>query len=200
MLDWITNKNKSYPEFWKTYLSKFETKPVTKRFVILTTEKSGLNITKDVIFSIGAIAVANDGIVINDNFDVVLLQYKYLHDNGLSNEFLIESKQIKLAEPQAIQAFVEYIGDAVLVGTKINFDIDMFNFALDKLKCGRLKNEALDIEIMYNKWKETNDKSTEIGDLNSLLEYRENDKLSNSEDAYSLALYFLKLKNRLNIK
>ena len=200
MLDWITNKNKSYPEFWKTYLSKFETKPVTKRFVILTTEKSGLNITKDVIFSIGAIAVVNDGIVINDNFDVVLLQYKYLHDNGLSNEFLIESKQIKLAEPQAIQAFVEYIGDAVLVGTKINFDIDMFNFALDKLNCGRLKNEALDIEIMYNKWKETNDKSTEIGDLNSLLEYRENDKLSNSEDAYSLALYFLKLKNRLNIK
>jgi DNA polymerase-3 subunit epsilon len=200
MLDWITNKNKSYPEFWKTYLSKFETKPVTKRFVILTTEKSGLNITKDVIFSIGAIAVVNDGIVINDNFDVVLLQYKYLHDNGLSNEFLIESKQIKLAEPQAIQAFVEYIGDAVLVGTKINFDIDMFNFALDKLNCGRLKNEALDIEIMYYKWKETNDKSTEIGDLNSLLEYRENDKLSNSEDAYSLALYFLKLKNRLNIK
>ena len=200
MLDWITNKNKSYPEFWKTYLSKFENKPVTKRFVILTTEKSGLNITKDVIFSIGAIAVVNDGIVINDNFDVVLLQYKYLHDNGLSNEFLIESKQIKLAEPQAIQAFVEYIGDAVLVGTKINFDIDMFNFALDKLSCGRLKNEALDIEIMYNKWKETNDKSTEIGDLNSLLEYRENDKLSNSEDAYSLALYFLKLKNRLNIK
>lgn len=200
MLDWITNKNKSYPEFWKTYLSKFETKPVTKRFVILTTEKSGLNITKDVIFSIGAIAVVNDGIVINDNFDVVLLQYKYLHDNGLSNEFLIESKQIKLAEPQAIQAFVEYIGDAVLVGTKINFDIDMFNFALDKLNCGRLKNEALDIEIMYNKWKETNYKSTEIGDLNSLLEYRENDKLSNSEDAYSLALYFLKLKNRLNIK
>ena len=200
MLDWITNKNKSFPEFWKTYLSKFETKPVTKRFVILTTEKSGLNITKDVIFSIGAIAVANDGIVINDNFDVVLLQYKYLHDNGLSNEFLIESKQIKLAEPQAIQAFVEYIGDAVLVGTKINFDIDMFNFALDKLSCGRLKNEALDIEIMYNKWKETNDKSTEIGDLNSLLEYRENDKLSNSEDAYSLALYFLKLKNRLNLK
>ncbi len=200
MLDWITNKNKSFPEFLKTYLSKFETKPVTKRFVILTTENSGINITKDVIFSIGGIAIINDGIVIHDSFDVVLLQYKYLHDNGLSNEFLIESKQLKLAEPQAIQAFVDYIGDAVLVGYRINFDIDMINFALEKMQCGRLKNEALDIEIMYTKWKEYNEKSNEIGDLKSVIEFRENDKLSNSEDAYSLALFFLKLKNRLNIK
>lgn len=76
----------------------------------------------------------------------------------------------------------------------------MINFALEKMQCGRLKNEALDIEIMYTKWKEYNEKSNEIGDLKSVIEFRENDKLSNSEDAYSLALFFLKLKNRLNIK
>jgi WD40 repeat protein len=26
MLDWIKNINKEYPEFWKSYLAKFETK------------------------------------------------------------------------------------------------------------------------------------------------------------------------------
>jgi DNA polymerase-3 subunit epsilon len=200
MLDWITNKSKSYPEFWKTYLSKFEEKPISKRFVVLTTESSGYNFSKDVIFSIGGVAVINDGILINDSFDIVLLQYKYLHENGLSNEFLIESKQLKMAEPQAIQSFIEYIGDAVLVGYKINYDIDMINFALEKMQCGRLKNEALDIEIMYQKWKENNEKSTEIEDIKNVIEFRENEKLSTSEDAYTLALFFLKLKKRLNIK
>ena len=122
MLDWLKNINKEYPEFWKEYLSKFETKSKSRRFVILSTETTGLNPEKDVILSFGSVAVINDSIVIGDSFDVVLLQYKYLHDNGLSNEFLIESKQTKLAEPLAIQAFVEYIGNGVLVGHRIDFD------------------------------------------------------------------------------
>ena len=107
MLDWLKNITKEYPEFWKAYLSKFESKSKTKRFVTLSTENTGLNIQKDVILSLDSIGVVNDCIVINDSFDVVLLQYKYLHDNGLSNEFIIQSKQTKLPEPQAIQAFVE---------------------------------------------------------------------------------------------
>ncbi|MBP7539563.1 MAG: hypothetical protein KA802_06405, partial [Saprospiraceae bacterium] len=102
MFDWIKNINKEYPEFWKLYLAKFETK--SNRYVILNTETTGLNRKKDVILSFGAIGVVNDIIRIGDNFEVVILQYKYLHDNGLSNEFLIESKLSKLAEPQAIQS------------------------------------------------------------------------------------------------
>ena len=88
MLDWLTGSNK-YPDFWKAYLAKFETK--SNRYVILSTETTGLNPKKDVILSFGAVAVINDVVRIGDNFEVVILQYKFLHDNGLSNEFLIES-------------------------------------------------------------------------------------------------------------
>ena len=98
MLDWLKNINKEYPEFWKTYLSKFDKK--SKRFVILSTETSGLNPVKDVILSIGSFAVVDDSIVIGDSFEAVLLQYKFLHDNGLSNEFIVESKMKKLSEPE----------------------------------------------------------------------------------------------------
>ena len=145
MIDWIKNINKDYPEFWKLYLSKFETK--SNRYVILSTETTGLNPKKDVILSFGAIGVVNDIIRIGDNFEVIVFQYKYLHDNGLSNEFLIEnklSKLSKLAEPQAIQSLVDYIGNAVLVGHRIHFDIEMINDVLEKMECGKLKNEALD--------------------------------------------------------
>jgi len=152
MIDWLKNINKEHPEFWKTYLSKFDKK--SNRFVILCTETSGLNINTDVITSIGSFAVVNDAILIGDSFEAVLLQYKFFHDNGLTNEFVVESKMKKLGEPEAIQALVEFIGNAVLVGHHIDFDVHMINAALERIGCGRLKNEALDIDIMYRKLKD----------------------------------------------
>jgi DNA polymerase-3 subunit epsilon len=198
MLDWIKKISKEYPEFWKLYLAKFETK--SNRYVILSTETTGLNPKKDVILSFGAIGLVNDVIKIGDNFEVVILQYKYLHDNGLSNEFLIESKLSKLAEPQAIQSLVDYIGNAVLVGHRIHFDIEMINDVLEKMECGKLKNEALDIEIMHQKLLDITNKSFSLDDLCKLYKIPQSEKNSASEDAYSIALLFLKLKTRLGFK
>lgn len=196
MLDWLKGSSK-YPEFWKLYLAKFETK--SNRYVILNTETTGLNPKKDVILSFGALGVVNDIIKIGDNFEVVILQYKYLHDNGLSNEFLIESKLSKLAEPQAIEALVDYIGNAVLVGHRIHFDIEMINDVLEKMECGKLKNEALDIEIMHQKLLDIT-KSSSLDDLIKHYKLPESERNSTSDDAYSIALLFLKLKSRLGFK
>jgi hypothetical protein len=55
MIDWIKNINKEYPDFWKSYLAKFESK--SNRYVVLSTETTGLNPKKDVILSFGAVAV-----------------------------------------------------------------------------------------------------------------------------------------------
>ncbi|SHL70692.1 3'-5' exonuclease [Flavobacterium saccharophilum] len=198
MLDWLKNINKEYPDFWKDYLTKFETKP--NRFVVLSTETSGLNPNKDVILSLGAFSVVDDSIVIKDNFESVLLQYKFLHDNGLSNEFIIESKMIKMPEPDAMEAFINFLGNAILVGHHINFDIEMLNSALERLDCGRIKNEALDVDVMYRKLMDVNDKQFSLDDLCEIYKIPKSDRNSSSEDAYRIALLFLKLKSRLGIK
>ena len=197
MFDWIKNINKEYPEFWKNYISKFEKRP--SRFVILSTETTGLNPAKDVILSFGAIGVEGNSIIVNDCFEAVLLQYKFLHDNGISNEFIVESKLPKLGEPEAIQAFVDYIGNAILVGHRIHFDVDMINEALYKAGCSRLKNEALDIEIMHRKLNDITDKQFSIDELCKIYKVNKSDRHSSSEDAYTIALLFLKLKSRLGI-
>ncbi|PAM96452.1 DNA polymerase III subunit epsilon [Flavobacterium sp. IR1] len=198
MLDWIKNISKDHPEFWKDYLSKFETKP--DKFIVLSTETSGLNPDKDVILSLGAFAVIDDGIEIKDSFESLLLQYKFLKDNGLSNEFIIESKIAKMEEHDAIEAFIKYIGNAVLVGHHINFDIEMINSALERLDCGRLKNEALDVDMMHRKLTDINDKQFSLDDLSDIYKIPKSDHNSASEDAYKIALLFLKLKSRLGIK
>ncbi|UWY27143.1 3'-5' exonuclease [Flavobacterium sp. TR2] len=198
MLDWLKNINKDYPDFWKEYLTKFETKP--NKFVVLSTETSGLNPDKDVILSLGAFSVIDDSIVIKENFETVLLQYKYLQDNGLSNEFIIESKMMKMPEPDALEAFVNFIGNSILVGHHINFDIEMLNAALERLDCGRLKNEALDVDVMYRKLTDINDKQFSLDDLCGIYKIPKSDRNSSSEDAYRIGLLFLKLKSRLGIK
>ncbi|MBZ4035148.1 3'-5' exonuclease [Flavobacterium sp. 17A] len=198
MLDWLKNINKDYPEFWKDYLTKFETKP--NKFVVLSTETSGLNPDKDVILSLGAFSIIDDSIVIKENFETVLLQYKYLQDNGLSNEFIIESKMMKMPEPDALEALVNFIGNSILVGHHINFDVEMLNAALERLDCGRLKNEALDVDMMYRKLTDINDKQFSLDDLCEIYKIPKSDRNSSSEDAYRIGLLFLKLKSRLGIK
>ncbi|OAB29533.1 DNA polymerase-3 subunit epsilon [Flavobacterium fryxellicola] len=198
MLDWLKNINKEHPEFWKNYVSKFDKK--SSRYVVLSTETSGLNTAKDVILSIGSFAVIDSSIIIGDSFESVLLQYKFFHDNGLSNEFLVESKMTKLGEPDAIKAFIEFIGNSILVGHHIDFDVEMINAALERLDCGRLKNEALDIDVMHRKLNDINDKQFSLDELSTAYNIPKSDRNSAAEDAYKTALLFLKLKSRLGIK
>ncbi|NUY79918.1 3'-5' exonuclease [Flavobacterium sp. MAH-1] len=198
MFDWIKHINKEYPEFWKKYLAKFDHR--SKRFVTLSLETSGTNPEKDVIFAFGAMGVFNNNLMIGDHFEIVIPQYKFLHDNEMDNEFVIESKQDKLGEPEAVEAFVNFIGNAVLVGHRIHHDVDMINMALEKLGCGRLKNEALDIEIMHRKLNDITDKQFSLDELARFYKIPISDRMTAVDDAYIMALLFLKLKSRLGIQ
>ena len=198
MLDWLKNINKEHPEFWKSYVSKFDKK--STRFVVLSTETSGMNAEKDVILSIGSFAVIDNSIIIGDSFEAVLLQYKFLHENGLSNDFLVDSKMKKLGEPEAITSLIEFIGNSVLVGHHIDFDVEMINAALERLACGRLKNEALDVDIMHRKLHDINNKQFSLDQLFAAYNIPLSERNSAAEDAYKTALLFLKLKSRLGIK
>jgi DNA polymerase-3 subunit epsilon len=197
MLDWLININKDFPEFWKKYLSKFEKK--SKRFVVLSLETTGLNPEIDVILSIGAFAVTNNSIYIGDSFETVFAQYKFFHDNGISNEFTLETKMVKLGEAEGIQSFIEFVENAVLVGHHVDIDVEIINAALERLGCGRLKNEALDIDIMHRKLNDISNKQFSLDELCQIYKIPKSDRNSSSEDAYEIALLFLKLKSRLGL-
>ncbi|MEC5165558.1 DNA polymerase-3 subunit epsilon [Flavobacterium sp. PL11] len=198
MLDWLKNIHKEYPEFWKNYISKFEEK--SNRYVIISTQTSGSSTQKDVVLSIAAFTISNDSILIGDNFETVILQYKYFHDNDLMHEFMVESKIKKLSEPEALESFITFISNSVLVGHKINSDVEFINVALDRLNCGRLKNEALDIDTMHRKFNDIIDKEFTLDELCDIYKIPNFDSNSTAENAYKTALLFLKLKSRLKIK
>lgn len=197
MLDWLKNINKEYPDFWKEYLSKFDKKP--QRIVVLDVYLSGSNPAKDVIFSFGAIGVVDDKIVISDTYETVIIQYKYLHDNHLPNDFIAKSNLTKNTEAQAVEDLINFVGNSVIVGFQTQLDIDMINEALDRIFCGRLKNEVLDIQLMHRKLHDDHDKMT-LTDLFNFYKIPYTDEQSTLENAYNLALIYLKLKVKLGIK
>ena len=90
--------------------------------------------------------------------------------------------------------------NAVLIGHRINFDIEMINECLHRMKLGKLKNEAFDIEAMFNKWVDTNDKPYSLEDMSKQLKMPISERNSVSDDAYSIAILFLKLKEKLGIQ
>ncbi|MEN9908755.1 MAG: hypothetical protein RLZZ540_1904 [Bacteroidota bacterium] len=199
MLDWLKNINKEHPEFWKEYLAKFSKK--SNRYVILSTEATGDSIEKDVITFISAFAVVNDSISIKDSFETILLQYRFMHDNHLSNEYIIESRLLKLSEPEALKTFIEYLGNGILVGHQIQSDVAMINATLERLECGKLRNEALDIDIMHRKLNEiTEDKELSLEELTDYYKIQQTPTNSPTEKAYKVALLFLKLKFKLGLK
>ena len=198
MLDWLKNITKEYPDYWKDYIAKVDKK--TNRYVAFSLETSGLNLRKDVILSIGAIAIINDQIILGDTFEIAIPQYKHLHDIGLQHEFNTGRMQTKLAEPAAIENFIKFVDNAILVGHRTYFDVEMLNIALEKLGCGRLRNEALDVEIMYKKLHAISDKNYALDEIAQKYKLPTTETVSSADDAYNLALLFLKLKAKLGFK
>lgn len=197
MLDWL--KNKKYPEFWKTYLQQQEEK--SSRFVTLSVQSTGQNPQKDVILTIGAVGIQSDKIVIKDTFEVILLQYIYNHDNGFSNEFIVESKMPKSSEKEGIEKLILFLKNAKIIGHRVDLALELINNALEKIDCGKIKNEALDLEIMFKKWKEiSDDKKYTVSEIATALKIPIQEYDGAIEEAYTMALCFLKLKKYLGIK
>ena len=190
MIDWIKNINKKYPEFWKKYLSTFEEK--SNRYVSIALETTGLDAEKDLILSIAAISIVNDTIFIGESFEITISQNNRSHHNSLISI-------PKINQFEALEVFLNFIENAILIGHRIYFDIEIINEALNKMDCGRLKNEALDIEIMYKKLHDLNDdKSFSLDELSSFYKIPKYE-LSTPNEAFSIALLFLKLKTKLGI-
>jgi DNA polymerase-3 subunit epsilon len=195
MLQWLNPNN--YPEYWKIYLSKFKEK--SNRYVAISIESSGLNSSKDVILAFSAITIAADKIAIKDCIELYV-SYANTEFDSDQNEFVLVSKLEKTTEREAIERIVEYMGNATLIGYKVNRDIDLLNASLAKFECGNLKNEALDIEIMYNKYKDTIEKKYALEDMCKTMAVPVMERTSAADDSFLTALLFLKLKTILKIK
>jgi DNA polymerase-3 subunit epsilon len=121
-----------------------ESTPVSKiRFVVLDSETTGLDPRRDRIITIGAIAVKDGEILLDDAFEA-LLTMDYNRASVTVHGITRDEASQGIEEPQALEQFLEYLRDGVIVGHHIGHDIQALNAGYQRHFGFELKNRALD--------------------------------------------------------
>jgi DNA polymerase III subunit epsilon len=137
------------PAFVARYLACFENTwtddaPIARvRFVVLDSETTGLDPHSDRIITIGAVAVLDGEIVIEDAFDALI---KVEHNtSAVTVHGITRDESAKgVEEPQALEVFLDYLRDGVIVGHHIGHDIAALDAAYARHWGVRLRNRSLD--------------------------------------------------------
>ena len=209
-MSWLKkNKEGGFPDFWNSYLSSFKEKEPTtiseSSFVVLDTETTGFDYQLDRIISIGAVIVKQNEIAISDTFEIYVDQTRFNPETVKIHGILNHEHLETVTEIAAIEQFLNFIGNSVLVAHHANFDITMINLALKRNGLPNLKNKVLDTVNLY---RATRIKSNLIDrDKNySLDEIAENygidvsDRHTAAGDAFITAIIFLKTLSLLKKK
>lgn len=113
------------------------------RFVVLDTETTGLDPRRDRLITIGALAVKAGQILLPDSFEA-LLKVAYNNSSVTVHGVTRDEAREGMDEPDAIEAFIDYLGDGVIVGHHIGHDVTALSYALERHFDCTLKNRALD--------------------------------------------------------
>lgn len=201
-------KNKDYPLFWKKYESLFSEKKQKQkiqdtRFVAFDTETTGFDYAHDRILSIGAIAINNTAIDVSDQLEIYLDQEIFNKDTVEIHGIRKNNGLTKVTEKKAIELFIEYIGNSILIAHHAEFDKKMINKALSRYNLGTLKNKMLDTGVLFKKTKHqvylTDQQNIHysLDELCNDLKMSKSDRHTASGDAFITAIAFLKILSRL---
>ena len=101
------------------------------RYVVVDVESSGLNIARDRLIAIGAVAVTNGLIRVDDSFEIVLQQAQVSDKDNILIHGIGGTAQREGKPPaEALLAFLEYLGKAPLVAFHVAFDEAMISRAM----------------------------------------------------------------------
>lgn len=203
---------------WNVYRAQFDndfTKrtPLSEvRFVVLDTETTGLDPERDHILSIGAVAVRNRQIFIEDRFEAYLPQKEL--PSGAASSVPIHgilqkhgARQTATTE-ELLAGFVAYLGNAIIVGHHVSFDKGILSQHCQQYLGGALTNRTADTIYLAQRvespWGSTPQAyKPSAFSLDTLCgQYRipVQDRHTATGDAMLTALLFVKLIGRLEKK
>ena len=209
MLNIFKKNTSKLPDFWKRYAKSFENKIPEHideiSFVVLDTETTGFDYSKDRILCIGALKLQNQQIEIKNGFEVYVKQEIYSHESAKIHGILKNNPEALLSELEVLEQFLNYIENSILIAHHAIFDITMINNALVRHHLPALKKRYLDTSDIFKKTliqsnllhKKTIYSLDEIADKYAI---SKKDRHTAMGDAYITALIFLKIVSKLREK
>ena len=177
-------------------------------FIVLDTETTGYDYKKDKLLSIGAVPLRGKNIFTNNSFERYIKQPKEIYNKESTkiHGILYNSKRYDFVpEKQALLAFKNYIGNNILIGHHIGFDMNMIAIALKNHKVPRLKNNVIDTGILFKRMlytlsKKTREKRITLDRICDYFDIPKPDRHKALGDAMITAIAFIKILCILNKK
>jgi len=196
-------KRKKYPQFWKDHIEKISSYKnynnfKSIRFVAIDTETTGFDYENDRILCIGAVALKNNKILVEDSFEVYIKQTIFNKETIKIHGIRKNGTEIKVSEEEALIQFLEYLDDAIIIAHHTKFDITMINQALKRLNVGPIQSKQLDTNYIHKKIAPENrfKKLFSLDELCDSYNITMHDRHTASGDALLTALLFLKLTSK----
>lgn len=124
-------------------------------FVVCDTELTGLNRRKDEIISIGAVRIVNLQIELSQSFHCYI-KPKNIDPNAATFVHRITPEQLLQAPSveEVLPVFLDFCGDALLVGHFVGIDMHFLNKAARKVLGGMISNPSIDTMRLAKGYKE----------------------------------------------
>lgn len=175
------------------------------RFVVLDTETTGFDYNNDRILCIGAVVLQDNTISIQDSFEIYIEQELYnkasAQIHGILRDFILNHPK----ESEALEQFLTFLGDSIIIAHHTKFDVTMINNALERNGFSKLKNKTLDTAELYKKSLlvspilERKDHYS-LDDLAEKFDISTKDRHTALGDAYITAIAFLKILEKMRKK
>ncbi len=120
-------------------------------YVVLDTETTGFDYEQDRILCIGALRLKEQQIQVQDCLEVYLRQEHYDQKSTEVHGILSREERPCLTEKEALEAFLAFLGDDIIVAHHARFDMTMINNALERHGMPRVTNRVLDTSALYRK-------------------------------------------------
>jgi DNA polymerase III subunit epsilon len=177
----------------------------TSRFVVLDTETTGFDYENDRILCIGALALQNYSIRVDQSFEIYMQQDHYNKATAQIHGILKATVVNQPTELEALKEFLEFLGDAIIVAHHAIFDISMINKALERNNLPKLANKTLDTGILYKKTLLNSPllvkkERYSLDDLAEKFDISKKDRHTALGDAFITAIAFLKIVSKLKEK
>lgn len=162
-------------------------------YVVFDIETTGLSSYYNEIIEISAIKVRNDKVV--DRFSSLVKPNARISSfitklTGITNEMVVDAPCID----KVLEEFISFIGDDILVGHNVSFDVNFVNTNLVMLGYGALTNDYVD-NLMIARRVLTELRHHRLGDLADYYLIDTTGAHRGLKDSYITHQIFLKLKD-----
>ena len=174
-------------------------KPVDKAsFCIIDFETTGLDIEQDVIINVAAVKVKRGGITkIYDSYikPGVPIPPESIKFHGITDAMLIDKPSVCEVLPE----FLDFIGDSIIVGHHINFDLRMLHRHVKECYGASLEDAPWLDTMLLHKLVMENNSNTQLDDLMDIYIVNCDQRHRALGDSIATTKVFLKILHELSV-